>query len=153
MRFYSSFFTFFRHHSIRDKAEVQNFKNFVKLSVKFSYSSLNTLYTDKSALSIFINNAQFNSVLKLKTQSLTPLFCRKRSKQSKINSRKDNPKFHSAFSVTMLSYALRFRRNWGAIENLEYMGEFDGDFKKCWLYSILYLLVIERCKIRFKNRL
>jgi hypothetical protein len=27
-------FTFFGHHSIIDKAEVQNFKNFVKLSVK-----------------------------------------------------------------------------------------------------------------------
>jgi hypothetical protein len=37
MRFYSSFFTIFWHHSIIDKAEAQNFKNFVKISVKSEY--------------------------------------------------------------------------------------------------------------------
>jgi hypothetical protein len=31
---YSSFFTFFWHHSIKDKAEIQNLKKFVKLRVK-----------------------------------------------------------------------------------------------------------------------
>jgi hypothetical protein len=57
------FFTFFWHHSIIDKAEAQNFKNFVKcyilvhnrifantaLSPKNSASSLNTLYNAESA--------------------------------------------------------------------------------------------------------
>jgi hypothetical protein len=31
------------------------------------------------------------------------------------------------------------------IENIEYLGKFE-DFQKCWLYCVLYILVIERCK-------
>ncbi len=53
----------------------------------------------------------------------------------------------------MLSYASRFRRNRGVIENFEYLDEFEEDFRKCWLYCVLYLLVDERFKNKFKNRL
>jgi hypothetical protein len=42
----------------------------------------------------------------------------------------DNAKFHSSFSATTLSYASRFRRKRGVIENLEYLGEFEKDFRK-----------------------
>jgi hypothetical protein len=38
------------------------------------------------------------------------------------------------------------------IENLEYLGEFE-DLPKCWLYCVLYLLLVERFKQKFKNRL
>ncbi len=70
-----------------------------------------------------------------------------------MHSYKDNAKLNSAFLVTTLSYALRFRRKRGVIENFEYLGEFEEDFQKCRLYCVLYLLVIERCKKKFKNRL
>ncbi len=46
------------------------------------------------------------------------------------------------FLATTFSYALRFRPNWGVIENFEHVAEFEEDFGKCWLYSVLYLLVI-----------
>ncbi len=91
MRFYGLFFTIFWHHIISDKDEAQHFKNFVKIRVKSKYitgfsqiprycrkrtvslrvfaSSLNTLYTAKSA--------QFHSTVLLTTISLTPRFCRK----------------------------------------------------------------------------
>ncbi len=109
-------------------------------------------------------SAQFNSPFSPTTISLTPHFCHKRKvwlpffaenaqNDPKTHSYEDNAKFHSAFSPTMLSYASRFRRNWGVIENLKYLGEFEEDFQKCWLCYILYLLVFERCKNKFKNRL
>ncbi len=66
-----------------------------------------------------------------------------------MHSYEDNTKFHSTFSATTLSYASHFWRNWGVMENFEYL----GDFWKCWLYCVLYLLVIERCKKKLKNRL
>ncbi len=40
----------------------------------------------------------------------------------------------------------------GSDKNFEYLGEFEEDFRKCWLYCVLYLLVIERCKNKLKNR-
>jgi hypothetical protein len=121
-----------------------------------SAPSLNMLYTAESA--------QFNSVFSPTMISLTPRFRRKREvwlpfftenaqNDPKTHSYEDNAKFHSAFLPTTLSYASRFWRNRGVIENLEYLGEFEEDFRKCWLYCILYLLVIERCKNKFKNRL
>jgi hypothetical protein len=51
------------------------------------------------------------------------------------HSYEDNAKFHPACSATALRYASRFRRNWGVMENFEYLSEFE-DFLKCWLYCI-----------------
>ncbi len=102
-----------------------------------SAASLNTLYTAESE--------QFNSTLLPKTWSLTSLFHWKPSKRSKTHSYKDNAKFQSMFLVSTLSYALRFWRNRGVIENFKYLSKFE-DFLKCWLYCVLYLSVIERCK-------
>ncbi len=194
MRFYSSFFTFLWHHSIIDKAEIQNLKIFVKLSVKSSYkigflriqryrqkctvslrvfsknatsysvyspkthnsaSSLNTLYTDESE--------QFYSAFLPTTISLTPRFCQKckvwlrfftenAQNDPKTHSYEDNAKFKTAFSATTLNHASRFWRKRGVIENFEYLGEFKEYFRNCWLYCVLYLLVTERCKKKFKNR-
>ncbi len=176
---------FFWHHPIKDKAEVQTFKNFVKSRVKLSYKigfsripryrrkctvslrvfceyamfhsaylpisrnsapSLNMLYTAESA--------QFNSPFLPTTISLTQRFCWKREvwlpffaektqNDPKTDSYEDNAKFQSKFLPTMLSYASRFRRNRGVIKNFEYPGEIEEDFRKCWLYCVLYLLVIE----------
>jgi hypothetical protein len=92
------------------------------------------LYTGESA--------QFNSPLSPTTISLTSRFRRKREvllpffaqnaqNDPKTHSYEDNAKFHSAFSPTTLRYALRFRRNRGVIENFEYLGEFQEDFRKC----------------------
>jgi hypothetical protein len=53
--------------------------------------------------------------------------------------------------ATMLSYALCFQQKLGVIEHFEYLGKFEEDFQKCWLYCFLYLLVIERCKKKFKT--
>ncbi len=93
-------------------------------------------------LRAFAENAKFDSPFSPKTLKMI----RKRSYE-------DNAKFHSAFSPTTLCYASRFRRNRGVIENFEYLGEFQEDFRKCWWYCVLYLLVFERCKNKFKNRL
>ncbi len=116
--------------------------------------SLNMLYTAESA--------QFNSPFSPTTISfLTPHFRRKvwlpfytenAQNDPKTHNYEDKAKFHFAFSPTKLSYASRFRRYRGVIENFEYLGEIE-DFQKFWLYCILYLLVIERCKNKFKNRL
>ncbi len=108
-------------------------------------------------------SAQFNSPFSPTTTSLTPRFRRKREvwlpffaenaqNDPKTHSYEDNAKFHSAFSPTALSYASRFQRNRGVIENFEYLCEFE-DFRKCWFYCVLYLLVFERCKNKCKNRL
>ncbi len=124
-------------------------KRFVSLHI----FSLNMLYTADSA--------QFYSVFLPKTISLTPRFGRKREawlcfcaentqNDPKTHGHEDNTKFNSAFSPTMLSYASRFRRKRGVIKNFEYLGKFE-DFRKCWLYCVLYLLVIERCKKSFKT--
>jgi hypothetical protein len=55
--------------------------------------------------------------------------------------------------ATKLSHASRFRRIRGTIGNFEYLGEFKEYFQKCWLYCVLYPLVTERCKKRFKNKI
>ncbi len=91
------------------------------------------------------------------TISLTPRFCQKRKvwlcffaenaeNDPKTHSYEDNAKFNSAFLATTLSYALRFRQKRGMIEHFEYLGEFVEVFQKCWLYCVLYILVIKRCK-------
>jgi hypothetical protein len=77
-------------------------------------------------------------------------FLPKMLKTIRKHSYEDNAKFNSAFSATTLSYALRFQRKRGVIENFKYLGEFR-DVQKCWLYCILYLLVIERCKKSLKT--
>jgi hypothetical protein len=81
-----------------------------------------------------------------------PFFAENAQNDPKTHSYEDNAKFHSAFSPTALSYASRFQRNRGVIENFEYLCEFE-DFRKCWFYCVLYLLVFERCKNKCKNRL
>ncbi len=115
-------------------------------------SSLNTLYTAKSA--------QFDSAFSPTTISLTPCIRQKREvwlrffaenaqNDPKTHSCKDSAKFNSAFSAM----PSRFQRKWREIKNFEYLGEFEEYFRKCWLYCVLYKLVTERCKKKFKNRL
>jgi hypothetical protein len=63
---YGSFFTIFWHHSIIDKAEAQNFKKVVKISVKYQYMtgfSRIPRYRRKRTVSlhVFCENATFNS--------------------------------------------------------------------------------------------
>ncbi len=119
-------------------------------------SSLNTLYTAKSA--------QFYSAFSPTTTSLTPRFRRKREvwlrffaenaqNDPKTHSCEDSAKFNSAFSATTLSHASRFRRKRRVIDNFECLSKFEEYFRKCWLYCVLYLLVTERCKKKFQNRL
>jgi hypothetical protein len=109
-------------------------------------------------------SAQFNSPFSPTTISLTlrirrkcevwlPFFAENAQNDSKTHSFEDNAKFHSTFSPTTLSHASRFQRNQEVIENFEYLDEFEKDFRKCWLYCVLYLLVNERFKNMFKNRL
>jgi hypothetical protein len=70
-----------------------------------------------------------------------------------MHSYEDSAKFNSAFSATTLSDASRFRWKREVIKNFEYLGKFKAYFWKYWLYCVLYLLVTERCKKKFKNRL
>jgi hypothetical protein len=114
-----------------------------------SNSSLKMLYTAE--------NAQFYSAFSLttisltpllKTRSLTTLFHQKRSTRLKTRSYEDDAKFYSAFLATTLNFAMRFWQK--IIVNFEYPVEFDEDLQKCWLYCVLYLLVIERCKKSYK---
>ncbi len=100
-----------------------------------SPSSLNTLYTAEST--------QFISLFLPTTISLTPRFRQKREvwlentqNDPKTHSDKYNNKFSSAISVTTLSYASCFRWYLGVIENFEYVGEFEEDIRKCWLYWV-----------------
>jgi hypothetical protein len=51
---------------------------------------------------------------------------------------------------TYSNYAMRFCWIRRMIENFEYLREFEKDFRKCWIYSIWYLLMIDWCK---KSRL
>jgi hypothetical protein len=101
-------------------------------------------------------------------------FCRRQL--VKLGTITENMKFHSAFSPQMLitiwqhsvakttlsvvalsaaalSCVMRIRWKQGRIENLEYRGEFEKDFRKFWLYFAWHLLMIEWCKKRIKNRL
>ncbi len=121
----------------------------------FAYSQ-NTLYTAESA--------QFYSAFSPISISLTPRFRGKRGvwlrffaenahNDPKTHSYEDSAKFNSAFSATTLIHASRFRRKRRVIENFEYLGEIEEYFRKCCLYCVLYLLVTERCKKKFKNRL
>jgi hypothetical protein len=66
---------------------------------------------------------------------------------------KKKKKFNTVFSATTLSHASCFRRKRRVIENFEYLGEFEEYFRKWWLYCVLYLLVTESSKKKFKNRL
>ncbi len=120
-------------------------------------SSLNMLYTAESA--------QFYSACSPTTiSSLTPRVRQKRKvwlrffaenaqNDPKTHSYEDSAKFNYMFSATMLSHASRFRQKRRVIENFEYLCEFKEYFWKCWLSCVLYLLVTERCKKKFKNRL
>jgi hypothetical protein len=116
---------------------------------------LNTLYTAE--------NAQFDSAFSPTTISLSLWFCRKRKvclrffadnaqNDPKMHSYEDSDKFNFAFSATTLSIASRFRQK-RVIKNFEYLGEFEAYFRKWWTYFVLYLLLTERCKTKFKNRL
>ncbi len=126
------------------------------LKSHYQFHLLHPLYTAESA--------QFYSTFSPATISLTPRFRWKRKvllsffpenaqNDHKTHSYEDSAKFNSTFSVTTLSYALRFRQKRGVIKNFEHLGEFEDYFWKCWPYCVLYLLVIERCKKKFKNRL
>jgi hypothetical protein len=110
--------------------------------------SLNTLYAAESAqfdsaayngkfniALFFAENAKFDYAFLLKTLKMI----------SKMHSYEDNAKFHSAFLVITLSYATLLWRKWEVIKNYEHLGKFE-DFRKRWLYCVLYLLVFERCK-------
>jgi hypothetical protein len=106
-RFYSSFFTFFWHHSIIDKAEAHNFKNFVKLRVKSSYIigfSRIPRYRRKRTVSlrVFGENDKFHSTYSLKTKnsasSLNTIYIA------------ESTQFYSAFSPTTISLTPRFCR-------------------------------------------
>jgi hypothetical protein len=106
---YISFLTFFWHHSIIDKPEGQNFKNFVKLSVKSSHIigfSRIPRYRQKRTLSlrVFGKNDTFHSAYSPKTKnsasSLNTLYIAK------------STQFYSAFSPTTISLTLRFREVW-----------------------------------------
>ncbi len=134
--------------SLRIFGENATFHSTYSPKSRNSAPSLNMIYTAESA--------QFNSPFSPTTISLTPRFLRKRKvwlpffaenaqNDPKTHNYEDNAKFHSAFSLTTLSYASRFRRNQGVIE-------FE-DFRKCWLYCVLYLLIFDRWKNKFKNRL
>ncbi len=107
MRFHSSFFTFFWHHSIIDKAEAQNLKQNFKLSVKSLYIigfSWILCYRRKRTISlrVFGENAMFHSAYSPKTKyfasSLNTLYIAERAQ------------FYSMFSPTMISLTLRFCR-------------------------------------------
>ncbi len=107
MRFYSSFFTFFWHHSIKDKANAQTFKNFVKWSVKFSYIigfSRIPRYRRKRTVSlcVFDKNATFHYAYSPKSRnsalSLNMLYIA------------ESARFNSLFSQTTISLTPRFRR-------------------------------------------
>jgi hypothetical protein len=104
-RFYSSFFTFFWHHSIKDKAEVQNFKTFVKLSVKSLYKigfSRKPRYQWKRTVSfcVFSKNVTFHSAYSTKTHnsasSLNTLYTA------------ESAQFYSTFSPMTISLTPRF---------------------------------------------
>jgi hypothetical protein len=121
------------------------------LKTRNSAPSLNTMYTAESA--------QFYSLF-LPTTIGLPLHCPRKWKvwlhffaenaqnDPKTHSYEDNAKFHSVFLVTTLSYATRFQRKLGVSKNFKYPAEFEEDFWKCWLYCVLYLLVVWRCKKR-----
>jgi hypothetical protein len=117
-------------------------------------SSLSPKYTAESA--------QFYYAFSPTTISITPRFCRKREvwlrffaenaqNDPKTHSYEDSAKFNSAFSATRLSHASRFRRKRRVIKNYEYLCKFEEYFG--WLDCVLYLLVTEICKKKFKNRL
>ncbi len=102
---YISFLTFFWHHSIIDKPEAQNFKNFVKLSVKSSHIigfSRIPRYRQKRTLSlrVFGKNDMFRSTYSPKTKnsasSLNTLYIA------------NSAQFYSAFSPTAISLTLCF---------------------------------------------
>jgi hypothetical protein len=107
MRFCSWFFNFFLHHSMIDKAEAQNFKIFVKISVKSSYIigfSRVPRYRRKRTVSlrVFGKNSTFHSAYSPKMHnspsSLNTLYTA------------ESRQFYSAFSPTTISLTPRLRR-------------------------------------------
>ncbi len=110
MRFYSSFFTFFWLHSIKDKAEVQTFKNFLKWSVQFSYIigfSRLPRYRRKHTVSlrVFGENATFHSAYSPKSRNSVPSLSMLYTAES--------AQFNSPFSPTTISLTPRFRQKRG----------------------------------------
>jgi hypothetical protein len=117
-------------------------------------SSLNTLYTTKAhsftqhfcqqrwvLLRAFAVNAKFDS-------AFSPKMLKRIQKRTATKTA-----LNLTFFTTTLSHFSCFRRKRRVIENFEYLGEFEEYFRKCWLYCVLNLLVTERCKKKFKNRL
>ncbi len=56
-------------------------------------------------------------------------------------------------SVQRSAMLRAFGEKRGVIENFEYLDEFEEDFRKCWLYCVLYLLVTERCQQKVKKQI
>jgi hypothetical protein len=106
-RFYSSFFTFFLASFHNRQAEAQNFKYFVKISVKSS-NIIGFLripcYRQKRTVSlcVFGKNATFDTAYSPKTHnspsSLNTLYTA------------ESAQFYSALSPTVISLTPRFRR-------------------------------------------
>jgi hypothetical protein len=97
----------FWHHSIKDKAEVQTYNNFVKWRVKFSYIigfSRIPRYRRKRTVSfrVFGENATFHSAYSPKSRNSAP------SLNMLYNA--ESAQFNSAFSPTMISLTPRFRQ-------------------------------------------
>ncbi len=102
------FFPFFGHHSIIDKAKVQNFRNFVKLSVKSSYiigfSRIQRYHRKRTAsLRVFDKNTSFHSAYSPKTHNSASYLNTLNTAQS--------AQFYFAFSPTTISLTPRFREN------------------------------------------
>ncbi len=119
-------------------------------------SSLNTLFIAETA--------QFYSTFLPTTISLTPRFHRKREVWLRVfaENAQNDPKTHSCEDSA--KFIQRFRRQHSAMlrafgENGEWSktsniwANFKNIFRKCWLYCVLYLLVTERFKKKFKNTL
>ncbi len=92
-----------------------------------------------------------NTVLAPKTHHFTPFFGKNASFHSTylpktINSASfpfKSAKFYSPFSpktlntirkCTVLGFTTSFQRQRGVFEKYEYLGEFEKDCRKCWLY-------------------
>ncbi len=125
MRFYSSFFTFILHHSIKDKAEVQTFKNFLKWSVKFSYIigfSRLPRYRRKRTVSlhVFGENAMFHSTYSPKSRNSAPSLNMLYTAKSEQFNSPFSPKTLKTIrkrtvTKTTLNFTLRFCRHRSAM--------------------------------------
>ncbi len=118
-------------------------------------SSLNPLYTAESA--------QFYYAFLQTTISLTPCFCQKREvwfrffaenaqNDPKTLSYEDSTKFNSPV-LAMLSHASCCFVLSAKTASDQKLWISVWIWRKCWLDCLLYLLVTEICKKKFKNRL